>query len=155
MKLSPLDLYQYFVTAVSCTANPEYNADKPMETDSDQLAVKTSVTRTDVEDNGRIGWAIDLNLVCQPAPKRNYPYSYSIHIVGLLTSPAKVPEGVDDEKLVRVNGCSLLYGIAREIVRGQTAAGPWGEVLIPTVSFVESRQEEKGDEETSDGPEEV
>ena len=155
MKLSPLDLCRYFVTESTYSANPEFDPEKAIEVAIDQLSVETSITKIDVDVPGRVGWSVELNLSYQLSPKQNYPYNYSLHVVGLFSSPAEVPDGLDDERLVRVNGCSMLYGIAREIVRGQTAAGPWGEVLIPTVSFFESKQDEKGDEETSDGPEEV
>jgi len=140
MKLSPLDLCRYFVTELSCSANPEFNVEQPVEVAIDQFSVETTIRKVPVDAPGRVGWSIDLTLSYQAAPKQNYPYGYSIQLVGFFSSPTEVPEGLDDERLVRVNGSSMLYGIAREMLRTTSAAGPWGEILIPTVSFLESQQ---------------
>jgi len=145
VKLSPLDLCRYFVTESSCSANPEFDPKQPIDVAMDRLVVETSIDKIEVEVQERVGWSVELDLAYQLAPKQNYPYSYSVRIVGLFTSPAEVPPGLDDERVVRINGCSMLYGIAREMVRSHTAAGPWGEILIPTVSFFEGKQVEEGD----------
>src|SRR5439155_16632306 len=41
------------------------------------------------------------------------------------------------ERLVQTNGPSILYSIARELVREQTARGPEGPFILPTASFVQ------------------
>jgi len=140
MKLSPLDLCRYFVTEMSCSANADFDVKQPVEVVMDQLSVETTIQKTDLYMPERVGWSVDLTVSCQPVAKQNYPYSYSIQLIGFFSSPSEVPEGLDDERIVRVNGSSILYGIAREMLRSATAAGPWGEMLIPTVSFFESKR---------------
>lgn len=141
MKLSPLDLCRYVVTDISCSANPEFDAGQTIEMTIDELTVETSIQKVDIESEDRIGWSIDLSLSYQVAPKENYPYNYSMQIVGFFSSPAAVPSGMDDERLVRVNGASMLYGIAREKLRSLSEAGPWDGVLIPTASFFEPKEQ--------------
>lgn len=73
---------------------------------------------------------------------RNVPYSFKIGLVGLF----HVVEGVASEraaKLLLTNGSSILYGVAREIVRDLTARGPHPSILLPTVSFLDSDKPEQ------------
>jgi len=39
------------------------------------------------------------------------------------------------ERLIRVNGSSVLYSAMREFVALFTSRGPWGAVKLPTVNF--------------------
>ncbi|MBT7066647.1 MAG: hypothetical protein HN919_10120 [Verrucomicrobia bacterium] len=141
MKLSPLDLCRYFVTEVSCAANSAFDPEKPVEVAMDQLLVETSIQKAEIDSSERVGWSVDLSVSYQANPDQNYPYSYAIKLVGFFSSPSEVPDGLDDERLVRVNGSSMLYGTAREMLRNAMATGPWGEMLIPTISFYESKKD--------------
>ena len=39
------------------------------------------------------------------------------------------------ERLVKVNGPSMLYGALREIVKAVTLRGPYGGIVLPSPSF--------------------
>jgi preprotein translocase subunit SecB len=39
------------------------------------------------------------------------------------------------ERLVKVNGPSMLYGALREIVKALTSRGPYGAIVLPSPSF--------------------
>lgn len=56
---------------------------------------------------------------------------------GVFTCSDELPKGVSKETFVKVNGCSILYGVSREMIRATTARGPWLELMIPTISFYE------------------
>ena len=62
------------------------------------------------------------------------PYHFKIKLVGLFRCHYGQAD-VDAEAFVRTNGSSILYGIARETLRSITSVGPWGDMLLPTVSF--------------------
>jgi preprotein translocase subunit SecB len=42
----------------------------------------------------------------------------------------------DPEKLLRVNGASILYSSAREFLITVTSRGPWAPMILPTISFL-------------------
>ncbi len=67
----------------------------------------------------------------QPLP----PYTGNIIAEGVYEVLPNYPN--DPERLVRVTGCSMLYGALRELVSTITARGPNGMVTLPSVSFVE------------------
>lgn len=67
----------------------------------------------------------------QPLP----PYTGNIIAEGVYEVLPNYPN--DPESLVRVTGCSMLYGALRELVSTITARGPNGMVTLPSVSFVE------------------
>lgn len=139
MKLSPLNLCHYVVPDISCSANAKFAPDKAIDLIMERFSVESSIVRTEVNIAERCGWTIDLRVSYRYEDEENYPYAYTVQIVGFFSSPSEVPNELDDEMFVRVNGTSILYGIAREKIRTLTAAGPWEVVMIPTVSFYEPK----------------
>jgi preprotein translocase subunit SecB len=85
-------------------------------------------------------WQVILTVSQQPAPERNFPYEFLVTIIGYCHC---LVEGITDkekEELVRVNGSSMLYGVVREIIRENTARGPWQPILLPTISFFQPKE---------------
>src|SRR5439155_22261424 len=72
----------------------------------------------------------------QPQANSNVPYFFSLELVGFFEVAEAVPDDRID-RLVKTNGPSMLYGIAREVVRDITSRGPYLGVLLPSVSFYE------------------
>jgi len=70
-----------------------------------------------------------------PQPKENLPYAYSMQIIGFFEVHPKWPKAKVEE-LVKINGPSVLYGAAREILAYTTGRGPWGSILLPSVNFL-------------------
>jgi len=80
-------------------------------------------------------WQVTLRLKFQPPPAANPPCYFAVQFVGIVwTAPTLPPDRV--ESLVRTNGSSMLYGIARELVRDLSARGPFGPILLPSLSFL-------------------
>lgn len=73
----------------------------------------------------------------QIGPQQNFPYEFKLVIVGAFTCGDELPEGVSKETFVKVNGSSVLYGVAREMIRATTARGPYLDLMVPTISFYE------------------
>lgn len=132
MKLSPLQLLEYFVAEFHFTLNTRYDATKPLERKLEELQ---AIPKCDKQANDSRRWTVVLDLNYQPAVETNTPYIISLKLVSVF----EVTKDYDDslaQKLVQTNGPSVLYGIARELIREQTARGPDGIFVIPTASFV-------------------
>ncbi len=81
-------------------------------------------------------WQVTLKVWQNVTNGKNIPYEFSVEVVGLFEI-SSVPgvEIKDPEKFVRINGSSLLFGVAREIIRNNTSAGPYVPIMLPTVNF--------------------
>jgi preprotein translocase subunit SecB len=130
---SQLNCKAYFATGLSLHANINYKAGDPIALKWEDLRVDSSVEKPDEKT---LVWQVTLNVSQDIMQGKNVPYDFSIEIVGLFDI-AKIAgvEIKDPEKFVRVNGSSLLFGVAREIIRNNTAAGPYASILLPTVNF--------------------
>ena len=147
MKTAPLQLIKYLIPDVSCSANRVFDANKEYEFREDLFGVDVSVTPTGTSEEGEEQdhcWSIEMTLSKKIADQQNFPYSFSATIVGYFICGA-VPANLTEERLVRVNGASVLYGVAREVIRHLTSPGPWGELMIPTLSFYEPAATAKGE----------
>lgn len=135
MKLSPIQLLNYHVTSLNLEACASFDGDKPMDLDPDDLDVSAQTKLIDDGDNPQ--WAVSLDLRFEPGKEKNSPYRLAIKMVGLVSAiPKKVDESLNHA--VGVNGPSMLFGAAREILRDATARGPNGPIIIPSASFFTS-----------------
>ncbi|NLL84429.1 MAG: hypothetical protein GX230_09360 [Lentisphaerae bacterium] len=131
MKRSPLQLENYFITALNVTANRDYNPQQGGELKDEGLEIEPYFTPK--ADSPR-SWQVILHIQLQSASGRNVPYYFMVEIVGFFT----VSESYPDDKiewLVRTNATSVLYSTAREILRNTMAQGPFSPLLLPTASF--------------------
>lgn len=132
MKLSPIQLLDYHVTSLTVEASSSFQRDKPMDLDPVDLQISASSKLLSDGDDPR--WAVTLSLRHEPVEGKNIPYRLVIELVGLVsTVMKKIDEGVNHA--VEVNGPSMLFGAAREILREATARGPHGSIIIPSASF--------------------
>jgi preprotein translocase subunit SecB len=132
MKLSPIQLLDYQVTSLNVEACASFNRDQPIDLNPADVEVSALTKRLDHADEPR--WAVTLSLRLEPVEEKNIPYRLSIDMVGLVTA---IAQNVDEtiRHAVEVNGPSMLFGAAREILRDATARGPHGPILIPSASF--------------------
>ncbi len=132
MKISPLQLTAYFVTEFHFTLNTTFKGEKPLELKLDELTVVTDC-KSAPDDPRR--WVVTMELKYQPATDTNTPYIFSLGMIGMFEVSPKFDEA-RIERIVCTNGPSVLFGIAREIIRQQTARGPEGPFLLPSASFL-------------------
>lgn len=133
MKPAPINLLDYFATDIALTANPGFDAKRGLEFKSADFNAEPTVLRSPTESIER-RWQVSLEIRHAPGEGVNYPYAYRVRLVGFF----KVEDWValeNEERTARIQGASVLYGMAREIVRALTGRGPHRPVLIPTVSF--------------------
>jgi preprotein translocase subunit SecB len=134
MKISPLQLEQYFVSELHFIVNQQFDAEKTVEIKDDQFSVQSSSLRH--KENAK-QWQITLQVKHQPATTSNVPYSFSLKVIGFFVVASGFPEE-RTEQLVKTNGSSMLYGLTREIVRDVTSRGPHAGMMLPSVSFYEA-----------------
>jgi len=136
MKPSPLQLIRYVVPEVSCSANAAFAPEKESEGAIGHLSANAVVARQkDPETAAYHAWSVEMTISQKVQDGQSVPYRFSLSLVGFFACKVGFPSAEQEEIFVRVNGSSILYGAAREIVRSLTAPGPWGEVILPTLSF--------------------
>ena len=133
MKPAPISLLDYFATDIALNANPAFDAARPLELRTGDFAATPTVLHSPV-DNTERRWQVALEIKQLVGEGVNYPYAYRLVLVGFFRVEMGVPSE-HEERTVRIHGASVLYGMAREIVRAFTGRGPHRAVLIPTVSF--------------------
>lgn len=132
MELAPLQLTDYFVTSIRVGASPDFDTSR--ETDLEIESLKIEQTCVQVGEEKDHAFSLVMSISQDLVPGKNIPYSYEIQLVGSITAHPDFPK----EKLrhaVEVNGPSMLFGAAREILRAATGRGPYGQLLIPSTTF--------------------
>jgi preprotein translocase subunit SecB len=138
MKPAPINLVEYFATDLSLVTNRAFVPDKPVQFVEGGFHVDVALARNEKTDQTLNCWQVTLDVRHQTSPGTNFPYSYRVVLVGRFSvSPHVVNE--DEERTVRIQGASVLYGMTREIVRALTGRGPYRPVILPTVSFYEPK----------------
>ena len=138
MKPAHISLIEYFATDLLLGTNPSFAPDQPVQFNDKELVVMSSVKQNEKALRNGNRWQVTLEIRHQLAPGVNFPYSYRVVLVGQFGVSDNVkPE--DEERFVGIQGASVLYGMAREIVRALTGRGPYRPVIIPTVSFYEQK----------------
>jgi preprotein translocase subunit SecB len=150
MKHSPLQLLRYVVADVACTATPTFDPSKPFDsTTTDLLSVDATVTQQEApEDFPGHSWSAEMSISQTLKDGQNFPYTFKLSLVGFFACHDGFASPEDEERFVRVNGSSMLYGAAREIIRSATSCGPWGELFLPGVSFYDKGNSSKEDQAT-------
>jgi preprotein translocase subunit SecB len=136
MNTSPLQLLRYVTSDISCSANPAFVAAKPYDPGAGQPAVTITATRQpDPADFQGHLWALELTVSHSCSEGQNFPYNFKVALLGFFAFRNGSATSEAEQQFVRVNGSSMLYGAAREIVRSMTSRGPWEELFLPGVSF--------------------
>jgi|SRR5579859_4930260 len=140
MKNSPLQLLSYVVADISSTANSKFNPEKPLEMAFEQFIVdvKTNPLEPSKEFPGH-HWSVEMSVTQKIKEGQNFPYEFRIVLVGMFVFLDGALEPEKEIQFVRVNGSSMLYAAAREQIRALTSAGPWGAIIIPTLSFYDKQ----------------
>ena len=136
MKESRLQLLCYFVPEVSCKVNRKFDRKKAIEESAEGLEIESSLTpeQAPADTLGKY-WLVQMTIGKTPKEGENSRYNFKIVLAGYFRFTGGGPSDPDEEQFVRVNGSSMLYGAAREMIRSLTGRAPWGEFFLPTLSF--------------------
>jgi preprotein translocase subunit SecB len=147
MKNSPLQLLRYVLTDIACTANPKFNPEKELDGGLEQYSINAKANPLDPDkDVPGHSWSVELVVVQKRKEGQNFPYEFRLSLVGIFACQDGVLDKEKETRFVQVNGSSMLYGMAREHIRALTAAGPWGAIILPTMSFYDNKETPKKEE---------
>ena len=128
---SPLQLERYFVSELSIQANKRFKPDQPIMLGMDDVVMEPRFMP--IANKAR-GWEVVLRIFHQGANGINTPYFFSIELVAFF-GVHKSYGAEKSEWLVRTNASSVLYTMAREILRNAMSHGPFMPLILPTVTF--------------------
>lgn len=131
---SPLQLEQYFFERMHCVAEPTIALDDVRtwhEADNSRFELRVELA-TNPESNNH--WQVTLDFSTSKNYPEPSPYELRFTAVGFFVIDEDFKHD-DLERLIRVNGSSVLYSAMREFVALFTSRAPWGAVSLPTVNF--------------------
>ena len=136
MTPTPLRLDRYFFPRISVEARSEFSPSAlPLSDDSlNSLEVDVNIDLFQ-NDTDPYRYQVRLSVDGLTMPDSEPPYDLKLEVVGFFTVDDKAGEHLNIERLVQINGASLLYSAAREYVLTVTGRGPWGAIMLPTVNF--------------------
>lgn len=133
----PLIVKEYFFPYVQVSADPEHSGEE--ETPSMDFETKVAVDKDPENDTYQV--TLEITALPEDETKR-IPYAIHLIAVGMF---AVDPSWPDPEKLLRINGASILYSSAREFLITVTSRGPWRPMILPTISFLPAEENKSKD----------
>jgi len=122
-------------TIVNVRANPEGTPDGPVRLNQHVLHLPVKGKPNE--------WQVELYIQhVSGDPKHPFCYEVELHLVGIVEVHGQM-EKEKRETIAAVNGLSLLYGAAREMVLNITARAPHGPFCLPSLNFAEVLKQAK------------
>jgi preprotein translocase subunit SecB len=137
MKAAQIQLTNYFVSELQFAANRDFKPDSPSNITADELQVAHQASP---KTESKRQWQITLRIALNASPESNSPYSFLAEMIGFID----VAESVSDEyieRFARINGTSLVFAAAREIIKAATSRGPFKPLMLPTITFWEPKKD--------------
>lgn len=131
---SPLQLEHYFYERMQCAAEPSITIE---EIEAWQAAnLERFDLRVEAGNNPESDrqWQVRVDLSSNPDFPDTAPYDLHFTAIGIFHVDEDFKHD-NLERLIRVNGASVLYSAMREFVALFTSRAPWGAVKLPTVNF--------------------
>lgn len=137
VKAAQIQLTNYFVSELQFAANRDFKLDSASSVGAEDLQVTHQAS---AKEGNRRQWQITLRIALNASPESNSPYSFLVEIIGFIDVDESVTED-RIERFARINGTSLVFAAAREIIKASTSRGPFPPLLLPTVTFWEPKPE--------------
>lgn len=131
---SPLQLEHYFFERMQCVAKPEIDLEDVQawhKADSSRFTLAVELA-TNPESERH--WQVSVDFRTSDDFATPSPYELRFTAIGFFVVDENF-EHDDTERLIRVNGSSVLYSAMREFVSLFTSRAPWGAVMLPTINF--------------------
>ena len=145
--ISPMQLNNYFVEEICIKENPAFDPTPNVERKIGTINCALNFAKgIDVEDHFKVQMIVSVEPAATP-PALD-PYQISLKIVGFFSFPPdafQIPD-LDKDKLVSLNGSSILFGLARGLVAQATGVGKYGKYLLPPINFMELWQKKQSTE---------
>ena len=137
--IAPVDVLNYFVKSFSMDTNMKYDKDKPRDLSLRNIVITNRMFPSKKHKNV---FVVSINLEMKVPEGKNTPYAIKMEMFGRFQVSEKVPVELR-EKMVKINGSSILYGAAREIIKEMTGRGIFRKIQFPTVSFAELKKDKE------------
>jgi preprotein translocase subunit SecB len=138
---SPLILDNYFFPVAQVISNPA--APEGVDVNDIQYTIKTHLAKSKSEDI----YQVSVEIFSPPEDEEDIQQAYELHIVAVGLFRV-APDWPDPDRMLKVNGCSILYSSAREFLITITSRMPYGAVTLPTISFNNTKDEKQTEEST-------
>ena len=129
--IAPVDVLNYFVKSFSMDTNMMCDKEKPRDLSLKNIVISNRMFPSKKHKNV---FVVSINLEMKVPEGKNTPYAIKMEMFGRFQVSEKVPVELR-EKMVKINGSSILYGAAREIIKEMTGRGIFRKIQFPTVSF--------------------
>lgn len=138
MKQAPLQLADYWAVSTHVDANPAFKNEEPVSLSFDSIKVRHGIKQLESEQpkNDGTRWLVDLTVEQGIGDGGNVPYSFTLKMQGIVLAHPDLPED-RLTRVVSVNGTTMLFGAAREVIRAATGRGPFPAVIIPSTNFLD------------------
>ena len=142
---APLQLERYVFTKLEVEANPDYVPQEAVADSPVKLRLDVGLGEHQ-EDPTKFQVIVGVDEL--RAEKGTLPYRIAFQTVGVF-SVNKDFKHDDIKKIVQINGASMLYSAARELVLLITGRGPWSAYQLPTISFLHAVTETGAEKQQS------
>ena len=127
---TPIKLDEYFFPVVQVVANPS------AEENEQELDYTVEVSLSHDKEKKFYQVSVEISTIPEDESQQ---YVINIVAIGIFRIDKRFK---DINKLLYINGSSMLYSAAREFIITITSRGPWGAVTLPTHSFLEQFKKE-------------
>ena len=145
---TPFQLKEYFFPVVQVVAGPPVEEKVVESAESTKFNIGVHINKH-IEEKTLFQLSVDIKSINHE--EKWYPYKIHMTVIGIF----QVDINKDDyEKLLYINGSSILYSAAREFLITITCRGPWAPVNLPTYSFLDklkAASQTSGDHEHEQG----
>jgi len=149
--LATLQLNNFFIDSLSIENSRFF--DPTMDEPCVEGQINCSHSILLPKDESSEPYMLALSIKVSPAEKKPAldPYLIQIKVVGFFTFTGKMDES-EKEKMLDLNGASILFGIARGIVVQATGSGIAGKYILPAINFVEMRNQKEQNSQAPSKP---
>ena len=130
----PLQLDGYVFTKLLVEANSEYNLEEQQEISQSEIDFSLGIVVGKDKDNPLL-YQIQIQIENLRAKKAILPYTIEARVVGVFSVDPDFKHD-DLERLIQINGASMLFGAAREQILTLTGRGPFGPLKLPTINLL-------------------
>lgn len=140
MGQSPLKIESYYLKKLNYQLKRDFESGVPDGT-PEKVEPKIQVNvQTGHREEDKNDWRVEIDV--HGGDEGGFPYTFDISFVGFFRVNARFPED-KRELLISVNGPSILFAAARELVSIVTGRSPYPPILLPSISFVPEKKPEK------------
>jgi len=128
-------LEQYIITELHFSSQLNFDRETPDAGKILPQDIQVEVVEGVHEENPLLR-SCQLTVELEDSTGKNYPCTFLISLVGFFEIIKEWPEYKVDQ-LFSSNAPALLYSAAREVLAMMTGRGPHGQIILPSVTFIQ------------------